>query len=105
LEALRRRLQQEQQERAAMLAAKQEEITSLRSDSLHLKGQLALEGAQAKERESALRQRVRRAEADRDECLAAAGRADALLARFTSRENSVNNSLNNSVVSVQPRKQ
>lgn len=66
---------------------------------LHLKGQLALEGAQAKERESGLRQRLRRAEADRDECLAAAGRADALLARFTSRDSSINESMNASLVS------
>eukprot|EP00873_Tetraselmis_striata_P011045 jgi/Tetstr1/431309/TSEL_021001.t1 len=99
LDASRRRVQQEQHERAVALAAKQEELTSLRSNVLHLKGQLALEGAQAKERESGLRQRLRRAEADRDECLAAAGRADALLARFTSRDSSINESMNASLVS------
>lgn len=63
-------------------AQRQQDSARLRSEVLRLKGELGVVQAQAQERESSLRQRIRRAEQDRDECLAAAGRADALLAKL-----------------------
>ena len=60
----------------------QEDAAAMRSEVLRLKGELGVGQAQAQEREAALRKRIRRAEQDRDECLAAAGRADTLLARL-----------------------
>ena len=86
LEQERERFVREMDAKDRQLSDRLQESSTLRTEVLHLKGQLNVMQAQAGERETALRQRVRRAEQDRDDCLAAAGRADALLSKLSNRD-------------------
>jgi hypothetical protein len=83
LESERQQLFRENEALARECGERQQDSASLRSEVVRLKGELGVTQAQAQEREASLRQRIRRAEQDRDECLAAAGRADILLAKLS----------------------